>query len=337
MELRDLQEIDKKKMFMTYDEWPNIAKNAFLKKFDKIKIEGINHIVFAGMGGSGSIGDIIGAILSKEDIHVTNVKGYILPKTVDAETLVVVTSVSGNTNETLTILDTAMKTSAKIVAFSSGGIMEEFCKKNGIFFQKISLIHSPRASLTNFLFSILNILEELIPIKHSDVLEAISTLEVTQKNISSKNLSITNESIRIAKFIKKIPCIYYPAGLQSASIRFKNSLQENVKMHVIVEDVIESCHNGIVSWEKDLSAQPILIEGVEDNDRTKERWEIIKQYFQENEISYLSICSGNGNILSKLMHLIYLFDYASIYLSVLRKIDPSPVDAINFVKSKLNS
>mgnify|MGYP006099716851 CR=1 FL=1 len=335
MELRDLEEIDTEKMFITYNKWPNIAKNAFLEKFHKVKIDGINHIVFAGMGGSGTIGDIIGAILSKEDIHVTNIKGYILPKTVDSETLVVVTSVSGNTDETLTILDAAMKTSARIVAFSSGGIMEKFCIKNNIFFQKISLIHSPRASLTNFLFSILNILEELIPIKHSDILEAISTLEKTQKNISSQNLSKTNEAITIAKYIKKTPCIYYPAGLQSTAIRFKNSLQENAKMHVIVEDIIESCHNGIVSWEKDLNAQPILIEGSEDNNKTKERWKIIKQYFRENGIDYLSISSGTGNILSKIMHLIYLFDYATIYLSVLRKINPTPVNSINFIKTKL--
>mgnify|MGYP001002302222 CR=1 FL=1 len=51
----------------------------------------IDHIVFAGMGGSGSIGDTISAILSKKDIHVSNVKGYLLPKTVDSKTLVIVT------------------------------------------------------------------------------------------------------------------------------------------------------------------------------------------------------------------------------------------------------
>jgi glucose/mannose-6-phosphate isomerase len=287
------------------------------------------------MGGSGTIGDVIGSILSKEDIHVTNVKGYILPKTVDSETLVVVTSVSGNTDETLTILDAALKTSAKIVAFSSGGIMEEFCKKNDIFFQNISLIHSPRASLAGFLFAILNILENLIPINHSDVVEAISILKETRNNISSNNLSKTNQAIELAKYIKKIPCIYYPAGLQSASIRFKNSLQENTKTHVITEDIIESCHNGIVSWEKDVNAQAILIEGFEDNVKTKERWKIIKQYFIENQIDYISISSGTGNILSKIMHLIYLFDYASIYLAVLRKIDPTPVDSIEFIKNKL--
>ena len=69
--------------------------------------------------------------------------------------------------------------------------------------------------------------------------------------------------------------------------------------------------------------------------KTKERWEIIKQYFSENQIDYFSINSIRGNILSKIIHLIYLFDYASIYLAILRKIDPTPVKSIDFIKSKL--
>ena len=70
----------------------------------------VDNIVFAGMGGSGTIGDTIESILSKQNIHVNVVKGYVLPKTVDSNTLVIATSVSGNTDETLEILKKAKKT-----------------------------------------------------------------------------------------------------------------------------------------------------------------------------------------------------------------------------------
>ncbi len=80
------------------------------------------------MGGSGAIGSIFASILSKTNIHASIVKGYILPKTVDSETLVV-TSVSGNTDETLTILNAASKQNCKIISLSSGGKMKEFCVK----------------------------------------------------------------------------------------------------------------------------------------------------------------------------------------------------------------
>ena len=190
MELKDLERIDKKCMFRAYDKWPEIARESFEKRFENIVIDDIDHIVFAGMGGSGSIGDTISAILSKKDIHITNVKGYLLPKTVDSKTLVVGTSVSGNTSEVLSVLQEAKKRSTKIVGFSSGGDMESFCQKNDIFFQKISMIHSPRASYTNFLYSILNILEPILPITKKDIHESISALEKTRNEIFSENINI---------------------------------------------------------------------------------------------------------------------------------------------------
>ena len=125
-----LQNVDKKRMYEIYDKWPEISQDAYDSSFQSVEFEGIDHIVFAGMGGSGTIGSIFASILSKTNIHVSIVKGYILPKTVDSETLVITTSVSGNTDETLTILDVASKQDCKIFAFSSGGNIEQYCKEN---------------------------------------------------------------------------------------------------------------------------------------------------------------------------------------------------------------
>jgi len=140
-----------------------------------------------------------------------------------------------------------------------------------------------------------------------------------------------------AKWITQIPLIYYPWGLQAASIRFKNSLQENTKMHAITEDVIEACHNGIVSWERPSNIKPILIQGNNDFIKTKERWKILKEFFDGKNIKYKEIYSIEENILSKLINLIYLFDYSTIYKAVLLEIDPTPVIPIDFVKQKLKS
>jgi len=335
MNIEDLEKIDSKKIYQTYDEWHKIAKDGFEDDFEKFDVKGIDHVVFSGMGGSGSIGDVISAILSKEDIHVSIVKGYHLPKTVDSNSLVVATSVSGNTRETLAVLEKAQKTDAKIATFSSGGMMQKLSEANNLFFQKIPMIHSPRASFPKFLFSILNILKEIIPIKEIDAKEAISSLEITRNSIFSRNLTEENISLKLAGWIKEIPLIYYPWGLQSAAIRFKNSLQENSKMHAITEDVIESCHNDIVAWERNSNVQPILLRGYDDYVKTVERWDILKEYFRDRKIEFFEIQSVDGNILSKIVNLVYLLDYASIYHAVLNKIDPSPVNAIDFVKNKL--
>ena len=322
-------------MYEVYDRWPQIASDNFSTNFSKVDIKNIDHIVFAGMGGSGTIGDVFASILSKTDIHVSIVKGYLLPKTVDDNTLVVSTSISGNTLETISILKNVEKLNAEFVALSSGGIMEKYCKDKKIKYYKIKEEHSPRASFMAFLYSTLNILEQIVPVKKTDVSKSIQSLFNVQKLISSKNLNKTNEALQIAEWIKEIPLVYYPWGLQSAAIRFKNSMQENAKMHIITEDVIEASHNGIVAWDKPKNIQPILIQGKDDYVKTKERWEIIKELFREKGIPYKEIFSQEGNILSKLVCLIYLLDYVSIYNAIISKTDPTPIKSIDFIKKRL--
>lgn len=322
-------------MHSVYDNWPNIAKLFYEKDLEKVNFTGIDHVIFAGMGGSGALGDVFSAILSKTDLHVCVVKGYHLPKTVDSNTLVVAISISGNTDETLNILKSAHKQDCKLIGFSSGGKMEKFCIEKNIEFRKIEEFHSPRASFPSFLYSILNILSPIIPIKKKDILESIQHLESLQNNISSDNLSDKNSALLLAKWIKEIPLIYYPSGLQSVAIRFKNVLQENTKIHVIIEDIVESCHNGIVAWEKKSNVHPIFIRGVDDHIKTKEKYKILGEYFQKNHIEHKEIFSVSGNILSKIINLIYLLDYCSIYKAILDKKDPSPVKSIDYVKSKI--
>lgn len=327
--------IDSQKMYQIYDRWPELAKNAFNDDINPVSYEGIDHIVFSGMGGSGALADIFAAILSKTDTHVCVVKGYHLPKTVDSNTLVVTTSISGNTEETLSVLSSALEQNCKIAAFSGGGKMEEFCSKNNIEYRKIKQVHSPRASFSIFLYSMLKTLESVLPIDKQDILESLEHLESQKKNISSANLSPDNSALSLAQWIKTIPLIYYPLGLQAAAIRFKNSLQENAKIHAITEDVIEACHNGIVSWERRSEVQPILIQGHDDYVKTIERWQLLKKYFGSNEIEYRHVISVKGSIISKLINLIYLLDYTSIYKAVLDEIDPSPIRSIEYIKSNL--
>jgi len=335
MDLEELEKIDSKKMFKVYDIWPDIAKESYEQEFSKPEFSDIDHIVFAGMGGSGTIGDVFSSILSKNDIHTSVVKGYLLPKTVDENTLVVVSSISGNTHEPLTILENSKNSQAKFIVFSSGGMIKEYALKNKMNYQEIKMEHSPRASLPKYIFSMLKTLESVIPVKKSDVLDTISKMEIVRKNISSNNLNENNTALNLAKWITGFPVLYYPWGLQSAAIRFKNSLQENSKLHVITEDVIEACHNGIVSWERNSNMQPILIQGHDDYFKTIERWKILKEFFRDRKIKFFEIKSVDGNILSKIVNLVYLLDYASIYHAVLKKIDPSPVNAIDFVKARL--
>ena len=335
LEIKTLQDFDKNEMYKVYDNWPEIARQTYEKNHEAIDIKNISQIIFAGMGGSGAINDVFSSILSKTNIPSMSVKSHILPNSVTSDTLVVITSITGNTGETLSVLDSARRLGAKIIAFSSGGKIRDYCKENSLEFRTAPMLNSPRSSYPSFLYTMIKVLEPVLQIKNSDIIESISSLEQTKKIICSSNLDETNKSLELAHWITKIPLIYYPQGLRAAAIRFKNSLQENAKSHVMVEECGEACHNGIVSWEVSSCVQPILLQGQDDHMKTKERWKIFREYFDEKNIEYKEVFSVKGSLLSKLVNLTYMLDYTSIYRAIFSRIDPFPITSTEFVKQRL--
>ena len=137
--------------------------------------------------------------------------------------------------------------------------MKKYCEQRKIDFYELEMINSPRVSFVNFLFPVLKILENIVKIREKEMRKTLESLEETKKNIWSGNLSNSNKALELAEWLESTPVIYYPYGLKAAAIRFKNSLQENSKMHVINEDLIEACHNGIVAWEQNSTSKPIFI------------------------------------------------------------------------------
>lgn len=332
----DLLKYDRSQICDIYNQWPKIAKDAHNLKIEQIDVKNINHLVFAGMGGSGTIGDMFASILSKTEITVSVVKGFHLPSTINNRTLVITTSVSGNTLETITTLKKANKRESKIIAFSSGGKIERYCKNNKIEYRKLKQNHSPRGSFMNYFYSILNTLQPILPVKKNEITQSIKKIELLSENISTNNLTKNNQAINLAEWITLIPITYYPHGLKAAAVRFKNSLQENSKSHAITENIVEMCHNGIVAWEQDRKIQPMLIEGKNDYNKTKLLQKTIKEYFVNNNIDFRTISSPSGSIVTKLVYLIYLLDFVSIYKSIINKTDPTPVKSIEYLKSKFS-
>lgn len=331
----NLEKYDYEGMHYAYDAWSDLARDAYNSELQPIDFKNIDHVVFSGMGGSGAIGDLFSSMLSKTDIHTTVVKGYTLPKTVDKNTLVVCTSVSGNTDETLSILKKCTELNCKTIGFSSGNTLESICEKNNIEHRQIPITHSPRTSFPSYVFSILKTIRTIVPIREDEISSCLRNLENVKNEIYSKNLSNDNPSVNLANWISGIPVIYYPWGLEAAAIRFKNSLQENAKTHAAVENIIESGHNGIVSWERDSTMTPILLTGRDDHKKTKDRWNIIREYFEMKNIQYKEISTVDGGIFSKILSMIYVLDYCSIYYAIKLGINPSPIESIDFIKERL--
>lgn len=329
----DLLKFDISGICKAYDRWPDIAEEVYEKdSYEILDFKNIKHVAFAGMGGSGSVGEIFSSILSESGIHTSVIKSHLLPKTINDETLVVITSNSGNTDESLSIIQEAKKKNIKIITYSSGGQIKEFCNNNQIKFQYVEKIHSPRTSLSSMLYTMLKTLGPQFDISKTEIRNSINQMKKTREQINSSQLNDNNPSIRLAEWISGIPVIYYPQGLKAAAIRFKNSLQENSKIHVIAEEVLEVCHNGIMSWEGTTDMKCILIRGADDHFKTKARLEIIKQYFKEKNIAFYEVNSVSGELLSKIINLVFQLDYCSIYHAIINQIDPSPLESIKFIR-----
>lgn len=327
-------DLDPSGMHRAYDDWPRLAREAHERRPEPAMDYRFDHVVFAGMGGSGALGEIFHSLLSRSPVHVDIVKGYRLPYTTGPGSLVVATSVSGRTAETISVLRSAQKTGCRMVGFSSGGPLQDMCGSCGIPHYRVEQVHSPRASLVSYLYSMMGALGRLLPVSASDVGESLDHLDSLAARVSSSNRE-QNPALDLASWLSGTPVILYPWGLRAAAVRFKNSLQENAKTHAMTEDIIESCHNGIVGWESESDAQPVMIRGADDGPTTRERWKVMSEYFAGRSIEFREVASPAGSLLTKLVGLIYLLDYASVYLALLRGADPAPVESIDYVKSRI--
>ena len=292
------------------------------------------------MGGSGAVGDAMAAVLSKAGVHVDVVKGYVLPRVASRDTVVVATSVSGNTEEALAVLDEAGRRGCLAVGFSGGGRMERLCADRGMPHRRIEALHSPRASFAPFLYGMIRALGPVLPEGAAACApDSVSQMSALRDRIRSSNLDAeSNPALSLAEWLSGVPIVYYPAGLQAAAVRFKNSLQENAKMHAMAEDVIEACHNGVVPWwgrKGGAGGSPVMVRGRDDHAKTRQRWGILESMFRDRGIAFRTVDSVGGDILSKIANLVYLLDYATIYRAALSGVDPTPIAAIDYVKGRL--
>lgn len=333
----DILKVDSGQVYKVYEQWPTLAEDSM--KID-VSMNNIkpSSLVLAGMGGSGTSADIIYDILyDKVDIPVYVIKGYHLPSFIDSNALAIAISSSGNTEETLSIFAEAHKKGLKIIGISSGGLLEKVCKDNNYMHLKIKETIAPRYSLPSILFAVLNVISNIEGIEwlKDDVYKSIDIMKEISNNISIDTDIKNNIAKQIALYFKSsIPVTYTSPYCRSIGIRFKNSLNENSKSFAITSDIIEASHNEIVVWSKKDNFKPLFIKDVRDGEEIRTRFDIFKDIIGiQHEFYELPLFSKNA--LAHLIGTLYLLDYATVYLSVLRGIDPLPMEPIILLKEKM--
>lgn len=314
----------------------NIDTNFFLD---------IKNIVVIGMGGSAIGGDLARSYLnSKLEIPFHICRHYKLPEFVDDESLVIASSYSGNTEETLSALDDALDRKAMIAAISTGGMMAEVCKLNEIPMATLPAGMQPRAALGYSFVPLLVLLEKigLVSKMTDEINHTIEKLKIYRQDyIEGSSIKGNLAKTLATTLMGKIVVIYSgPTLTDTVAVRWKGQICENAKTLAFANQFAEFNHNELVGWS-DVTRQHaenlkvIILRDQDDHQQIIKRMDIVKPLIEDTGVEVIEIESRGTSELERMFSLIQIGDFVSYYLAVLQEQDPTPVISIEMLKAAL--
>ncbi len=353
MDLDDLQRIsglDTDDMFGMVFTWPKLIEKIMNQTIDiplEISVGSyhisykneISNILICGMGGSAVSGDYISTYYANSLTQPIIVRrNYTIPNFASINTLVIAISYSGNTEETISGLNAAIKNRCPIICIGSGGKLEEFSIANRIPFFRIPAGNQPRASFPLLLFPILKILDAMNVVKlDSNVIqEIIRSLKKQRELIRPQTLTSENQAKQLAiKLHNYVPVIWSPYFC--VANRLKCQINENSKQLAIAEELPELNHNHIVGFQslrKDNPFIVVILRFPSEHPNVSLRFDISTEIIKQ-KVKILKIQIDSGDLLTQLITATYLGDYISIYLALLNNQNPNTVDSIDFLKEQM--
>ena len=294
----------------------------------------IQNIVITGLGGSGIGGTIISELVSDScTLPIIINKDYFLPAFVNENTLLIVSSYSGNTEETLSAMQQAISKKAQIVCITSGGKVLELAKQHQFDFIEIPGGNPPRSCIG---YSLVQLIKVLVAKDFADK-TLFSDLEKAIALLDKENAAIKIESQKIAeKLLNKITVLYSLGTCEGAVVRFRQQINENSKMLCWHHVFPEMNHNELVGWtEKNDDLVVVTFHTSFDYNRTKKRYEVCKPIFEKYSSGVIDIAAKGESKLEQFLYLINIGDWISCDIADLRGIDPVEVNVINHLKGEL--
>ena len=309
----------------------------------KFPISKINNIVVSGLGGSAIGGDLLRAYLADEiGVPIAVSRNYVLPEYVNERSLVVVSSYSGNTEETISSHRDAVKRKAKVLCITSGGSVKAFAVKKKQPVIDIPGGLPPRAALGYSFFPTLIVLSKLgfFKSKKKDIGETIALLKENAA-VYGDPASMNNPALSIAQSLHgKLPVVYSSVDrFDAVNVRWRGQISENAKSLAYGHVFPELDHNEIVGWEvlKDSMKKihVVILRDNGDNPRIQLRMDITKNVIRDFADGITEVRSEGKSVLTRMFSLLYLGDWVSFYLAMLNGVDPTPVKKIDFLKNEL--
>ena len=320
------------------DAWENVQSLELPPQYRQV-----NEIVVLGMGGSAIGGDLLRALADPEcPVPIVTNRDYTVPAFVSAETLVIASSYSGNTEETLAAFEEARKRGAALVTITTDGKLAQQARELGAPLLTFGYQSQPRAALGHSLVSLIGVVQKLglIGDKAADLEEAIAVMQALQEEIRETVPVTENPAKQLAKRLHGHLSVVYGAGyLAEVAHRWKTQFNENAKAWSFFEQLPELNHNAVVGYQfPELLAERIVVVMLLsslDHPRNKARFQVTQEILAKREIAYETIEARGESPLAQMLSAIHFGDYVSYYLAMLYWVDPTPVKAIDYLKKRL--
>ena len=294
-----------------------------------------SNVVISGLGGSGIGGTIVTEVVSEEaTVPVVVNKDYFIPGFVNESTLVIISSYSGNTEETVSAMQQALEKNATVACISSGGAITALAKEKGLQHIIIPGGMPPRSclgySLTQLLF-VLNAAGIISSGFEKELEKAVELLKKESEEIKKLAAEVAE------KLYDKMPVIYSATGFEGVATRFRQQVNENSKMLCWHHVIPEMNHNELVGWvDRNDNLGVIIFRNSSDYQRTQNRIEINKQVIEGCTSTIIELFSKGGSKLEQSLYLIHLGDWISLYMARKRGVDATEVNVIDRLKGALS-
>jgi glucose/mannose-6-phosphate isomerase len=301
-------------------------------------------VVILGMGGSAIGGDLLRSLTHRLNRPLVFVlRDYDLPPFVDNRTLVIASSYSGNTEETLSAFSQALNTRCHKLALTTGGKLREMAAKAGVPVFTIDHVSPPRAALGYSLMPLIAFFQQLgfFEDKSAEVAEMLKTLEELLSKWNEAAPTDSNLAKQLTRSLHgKIVVIYGAGILSEVAHRWKTQINENSKAWAFFETLPELDHNAVVGYElpHELASNifVVLLRSSHVHPRTLVRYEVTAELLKQNGISHQFVDAYGESEFAHMMGLVYLGDWVSYYLALLYQVDPTPVRVIDYLKKRLS-
>jgi glucose/mannose-6-phosphate isomerase len=298
------------------------------------------NIVIAGMGGSALAAGMVKSWMNVP-VPFEVVRAYEVPAYVDETTLVIASSYSGNTEETLSALANAEMKGAKIAVIAAGGRLAELARKRAYSLAVLPASLQPRMAVLHNLRALARLLESFSVVsgKSEEIAANAEWLAQEVENWKPEVATTDNYAKQLAlEAVGKTPVIYAGSLMASLAYKWKIGFNENAKNLAFYNELPEFNHNEFMGWTSHPIEKPFAIFNLVssfEHPQILRRFEVSDRLLSGKRPHAITVNLKGDNVIGQMLWAGILGDFVSIYVATLNNVDPTPVDLIEKLKKEL--